>query len=250
VNRGGSFIVSASDGTPNINDQDFWSMMPVDISGPAGRETQIKVTQEHDMLQDVVFDNIMVKKYYNVAERDNLTKTLIGASAFQNPIIAYREQGEGYVAYVGVNSDPAWSNLYYSSSFPIFWGQMMKYFTRLRGSTTATSLRTGEYLQLPQAQGIRTPAGAYLDSRNVFLDKAGVYEVSYADRTEKVTVNLLNAQETNTSGMVVDDIKDSAGYKISRQNVEVSVELFRYLLSLMLALIIIELLLYRRRGLL
>lgn len=249
VSGGASLVVVASDSLQHISDADLWSIMPVDMQGLGSRETAVKVTEEHEMLTDVVFDNVVAKKYYNAQERDNSTKTLVGAQVFQNPMLSYRPYGGGYVTYMGLNSDPDWGNMYYSSSFPILWSQMIKYFTGLRSADSQQALSTGEYLQAPKTATIKLPSGESVGAQSMFLDKAGVYEISYPDRSEKVPVNLLDAAESNITGMTVEGISDAEGYTGKRGEIEVNVEMYRQILALMILALAAELLLYRRRGL-
>jgi hypothetical protein len=249
VAKGASLVVIASDGLQRIGDPDLWSIMPVDIVNLGSRETAVKVTEEHEMLTDVVFDNVMLKKYYTVRERDNETNVLVGAEAYQNPLIAYRRYGDGYVVYIGINSDPDWSNLYYSSSFPIFWSQMIKYLTLKQGASSAVNLRTGDYMSLPEPLPVQMPSGETVASSNVYLDKAGVYRITYPGRVQEVAVSLLDSVESNITGSDT-GASDAAGYTVKLQELDVKVEMFRQILALMLALLLVELALYRRRGLL
>ena len=93
------------------------------------------------------------------------------------------------------------------------------------------------------------PGGQDAYTYSLFLDKAGIYNISYPDRTEPITVNLLDAKESNITGS--DEAVSSGGdYTVKRQEADVKVELFRHILIAMLVMLSIELLLYRRRGML
>ncbi|MFH0863389.1 MAG: BatA and WFA domain-containing protein [Candidatus Altiarchaeota archaeon] len=249
VQKGTNLVVMGSGSLNDVKDDGYlWQMMPVERADISTREAKVQVAQEHDMLMDVAFENVVVKRYYNSRERDNLTKTIV-ASEFNTPLITYRPYGEGTVVYIGINTDPDWSNFYYSSSFPIFWSRMVAYLTRNKGSAQATTLQTGEYLQLPQSLDIQTPPGLTIRSSSLFLDKAGVYEVAYPDRTDHVTVNLLDSAESNITGSI-GEAAAGGEYEVRRNEVDVKVEVFRYLLLIMLAGLVVELILYRKRGLL
>ncbi|MFH1056084.1 MAG: VWA domain-containing protein [Candidatus Altiarchaeota archaeon] len=249
VASGATLVVLGTESLPQyLKDEHLSSIMPVDIIGEGSRESTVKVMEEHDMFNDVFLDNVMAKRYYNVNERDNQTRTIVGLNLFENPLISYRPFGKGYVAYMGINSEPEWSNLYYSSSFPILWNQMIKYFAKSRGMAAATSLRTGEYLELPSVMGIETPQGKRINSASIFLDRQGVYKVAYPDRTDQVPVNLLDPAESNTTVGSQDDVAEAEGFQVKYEEVDVKVELFRHLLGLMLVFLLIELVLYRRRG--
>ncbi len=250
VGNGASLVIVASEPLAAVQYQNLWSLMPVDVLSLGSRETEVIVTEEHTILQDVVFDNVVAKQYYNVRERDNQTVTIVGSTLLPNPLIAYREHGKGYVVYMGLNSNPDWSNLYYSSSFPIFWSQMIKYVTRPRGSDVDRSLTTGEYLHLPEASSIKTPSGRTTESKSVFLDKVGVYRVLYEDRTDVIPVNLFDGAESNTTGSSLEDMESAREFKVERELVDVKVDVFRHILILFLAALLLETILYRRRGLL
>ncbi|MBD3387791.1 MAG: VWA domain-containing protein [Candidatus Altiarchaeales archaeon] len=250
VGNGANLVVVGSENLDRIGDPDLWSIMPVRSYGLIEKEDDIRVVHEHEMLEDVVFDNVVVTRYYNVEAADNSTKTLLSAGSGANPLMSYKSYGDGYVAFVGVNSNPEWSNLYYSSSFPIFWSQMLKYITRPRGSDIDKSLHTGEYLRLEGKQRVETPGGGFLESASVFLDESGVYRVRYEDKTDQFTVNLLNSLESNTTGADIEDIIRSRDFKVESEKVDLRVELFRHMLAVMLIALFIELFFYRRRGLL
>lgn len=250
VARGGTLVVVATDALSMIKDPEFWSILPVDLIGPGSRETGIVVTEEHEMLNDVVFDNVMAKKYYNVKERDNDTVTIVGAQVFENPMLSYRRHGEGYVAYVGVNTDPAWSNMYYSSSFPILWSQMLNFFTRVEAQGGPPSMRTGEYLTLQGEADVKLPSGATVRTASVFLDKAGLYEVSYPPAVERVTANLLDASESNITGRSVEYVSDAGGFTVRKEETQLRVEAYRWILALVVLALALELWVYRRRGIL
>jgi hypothetical protein len=249
VQKGANLIVIGSASLADVRDDGIlWQMMPVEKSDLSTKEAAVKVTQEHDMLQDVVFDNVIVKKYYNTKERDNLTMTIL-STAYQTPLVSYRPFGEGTVVYIGINSDPDWSNFYYSSSFPIYWSQLVKYLMRGKSSEQATTFHTGEYLQLPQPMNVRTPGGQTINTASLFLDKAGTYDVAYPERVDHATVNLLDARESNITGSPGESEK-GADYTAKREDVDVKIEVFRYVLMVMLVCLTAELILYRRRGLL
>ncbi len=250
VARGGTLVVVATDALSMIKDQEMWSILPVDLMGPGTRETGITVTEEHEMLDDVVFDNVMAKRYYTVKERDNETVTVAGAEAYDNPVLSYRRHGEGYVAYVGVNSEPAWSNMYYSSSFPILWSQMLNFFTRAEAQSGQYSMRTGEYLTLQGEADVLLPSGDTVRTGSVFLDKAGIYGVSYPPAVERVSANLLDASESNITGRDVEYVSDADGFAVRKEETQVRVEAYRWVLALVVLALALELWLYRRRGLL
>jgi hypothetical protein len=250
VAKGAAFVVVAADSVGSIEDKNMWSIMPVDLLAVSSQETGVQVKQEHQVLDDVSFEQVIVKRHFNAKERDNHTKTLVQTKTTRAPIISYRPHGDGYVAYVGVNSNPDSSNLYYSSSFPIFWSQLIKYLTRPRDTGMDRSLQTGEYYSVPEGAKVKTPQGSWVESKTIFLDKAGVYTIAYPDGSEEFTVNLLDPVESNTTSISMEEMQDSRKYTVKREEIDVNVDLFRYILLVMLAALILESILYRRRGLL
>ncbi len=248
--NGGLFIVVGSERLWSVGNQGMWYMMPVDMVSQSERESDVDVSMEHDILTDVTFENVVVKKYPNMAERDNQTTTLLKVKASGTPLMSYRGIGRGTVVYFGIDSDPERSNLYYSSDFPIFWNQMIDYFTRERASLSTRGYVTGEYLTLDSDMQITVPSEKTLRASSMYLDKTGVYKVSGAEGIVYVPVNLLNEMESNTSVADLEDLQSAQTYSVKYDKKEVKAELFRHILIMMAFAIVLEAIIYRRRGLL
>jgi len=250
VDSGASFIITASSDVPALTESDFWSMLPLYPGEVMNEETNIEVRQEHDMLSNVILDNVVLKKYLKVNATVGGAKVLASTTGeHPTPVMAYREFGRGYVMVMNINTNPEWSNFYYSSSFPILWSQMMKYFNQPRDSEGVKNKLSGEYLQLPEERVVETPGGE-VKSSTLFLDKTGVYGVRYDNRVDYITVNLLNGFESNLSCVDVRDSVDEQDFSSKKDEVEVRREHYTKILLVVLAFILIETIVYRRRGLL
>jgi hypothetical protein len=248
VQSGATLIVSASSNLGQITDNDLHYILPVESLGLSQRESPVEVFQEHEILTDVSLNTITSKKHYDMQAKDGGI-TLAGLSNYDNPMITYRREGAGNVLYVGLNSDPEWSNLYYSSSFPIFWYQSIKYLTRQNNPTTSQTYHTGEYLRLDEAATVKTPSGNEVTARSLHLDKAGVYEIKYPEGTVHAPVNLLDPTESDIRAKDMPDSEDARGYNLKYDKVSKTVELYRHLSILAILLLMAEMLMYRRRGL-
>ncbi|MCX6694825.1 MAG: hypothetical protein NTU61_00820, partial [Candidatus Altiarchaeota archaeon] len=189
-------------------------------------------------------------KYFKVNATVNNSKTLVGTSGdHPNPLIVYDDLGKGYVMFMNVNTDAEWSNFYYSSSFPILWSQMIKYFNKPKDSEVVRNKLTGGYLQLPEAYWIQTPAEK-VNAATVFLDKAGIYTVYRPGREDYFAVNLMDSIESNLSCVDIKDSVESEGFTVGKEDVEVKREHYFKALVLAVMLLILEVIMYRRRGLL
>ncbi|MFC2162514.1 VWA domain-containing protein [Candidatus Altiarchaeota archaeon] len=250
VKTGASLITVASVNLWSINDPDLFRMMPVGLTAWGPNESDVIIYEEHDMLRDVVFDNVVARKHFLIVKGSNDTTDLFGTRGeSQVPLFSYRRHGAGFVAYMGLNSDPEWSNLYYSSSFPIFWQQMLKQLTPDLEKKNVHDYVTGTYMPLDDVLEVKTPTGASLRTNNVFLDKAGVYEVHHPGKVSFVTVSLLNQRESNITAGSIEDAADDSEFSIEREKIEVRHQYFKWLLAVMLVFLFIEMIMYRRRGL-
>lgn len=249
VESGATLIVQDSEDLYTLKSENLWAMMPVNLKGPSTRETEVKESDaRHDILTDIVFDTVTVKKYDNAEVRDNYTIVLAESKASNSPLIAYKDLGSGYVAYMGIDADESRSNLYYSSSFPILYHHMIKYFTRKRASYSTKIMLTGEYMQFAQEPLITLPDLTQLKAKSLFLDKVGIYRLGFPDRTEVVPVNLLSYLESNTTGLSQDQLLDAGQYSQKVEEVEVTKELRKFILFVAVFFILLEILIYRRRG--
>ncbi|MBU0762413.1 MAG: BatA and WFA domain-containing protein [Candidatus Altiarchaeota archaeon] len=249
VKDGGVFVVMGSENIALFGET-LWHLMPVDMLGQSDRESDIEVSLEHEMLTDVTFENIVVKKYPNMKERDNNTVTLLRTRESNIPLMSYKKLDKGYIAYVGIDSNPQRSNLYYSSDFPIFWNQMIAYFTKDMSSLSTKSYLTGEYLTLERRLGITTPDGKRVNAAAIYLDKVGVYMINKEDAVEYAPVNLLSSAESNTTVADLENLDEASDFSVKYEKKDVKVETYKQLILVALMFLVVEAVIYRRRGLL
>lgn len=251
VQSGGSFIVVGSDCLLNAygSDPDLREILPVGLvklESTSGRSVNIE--SSHDIVRDVSFKDTVAIRYYTVEERNGST---VVAETGGNPLIALWRYGDGVVAYVGLGVNSRWSNFYYSSSFPIFWSQLVKYVNEEVDSIGLRNYRTGESLPFSREITVASPSGNSLSTSNLFLDEAGVYKVSIKDGSSRVVANLLSELESNiTLSDSFDDCVDGAEFNPSGDRVEVKRDLYTVLLAIALIILLIEVHVYRGRGLL
>jgi len=243
VAEGNALIIIASPDILNISDKNFEDLMPVALTDLIAGEKNIKTTS-HEMLADVSLENVVVKKYYRAAAKENAT---VIAETEGNPLIAYRTYGNGKVIYIGVNPAKDWSNFQYSSSYPIFWAQAIEYANQKYALVKSISQKTGEYLVLEKDAEVTNPSGAKATARSVFLDKTGFYTIHGSDGDETIAVNLENADESDIKTAVYDENSMQALEVTEEKSRE---ELFRVLLAITAVALLIEIVVYRRRGLL
>ncbi len=234
VNKGGNLIVMAS---PSVKRQTetIKDMLPVELGEVIHKDDYIEKEFDHEVLKDVRFENSVVKIYLE-AQPANGSTTLLSANG--TPMLSFWNKG-GKVAYMGVNPDPEWSNIYISSSFPILWLQLIEWMGKSETETTG-NLPAGTYYYTPPGFNISTPSGATTD-KNLILDKIGLYRVG----SEKIFVNLVNEKESNITSIAMDGTEISGGKKA----VDVKEQLYKYLLAAAVLLLLVEMVLYRRRGL-
>ena len=267
VTNGGHLVIIASSNLDDLDEfGELYELLPVELENLIGIDTTIEIDHDHEILNDVVFRNVVTKKYFrNTAKNE----TTVIARTGKSPVIAYQPYGKGRVVYIGINPDPAWSNFYYSSSLPIFWLQLIEWVVRDENTLGIHNFKTGDYLTIGSDNGIdgedreiKTPSGRLLRSRDLILDEMGIYEVSYEGmghgevdggserEMDRIVVNLADERESDIANSMRDlDIINDDG-DIKREFVDVKREFFEYLIILIILILMIEVIYYKRRGLL
>ncbi len=244
VEEGGNLVVLACSDLGDIGDPDLEVLLPVKLEWIKNLESKIEIVKDHEILKDTVLEDIIVKRYFKCSAKN---ESEVVAEVAGTPEIAYHKYGRGRVVYVGLNPNPSWSNFYYSSSMPIFWFQLIRWINRAETATTMYNFKTGESLPVKLTINITTPSNEILEGRNIILDETGIYKTEFPGNKEQIAVNLANEKESDIAGsMEVDTI--SAGSEIKREKIDVEQDLYPYLLSIVLLLLIIELIYYIRRG--
>jgi len=244
VEEGGNLVVLACSDLGDIGDPDLEVLLPVKLEWIKNLESKIEIVKDHEILKDTVLEDIIVKRYFKCSAKN---ESEVVAEVAGTPEIAYHKYGRGRVVYVGLNPNPSWSNFYYSSSMPIFWFQLIRWINRAETATTMYNFKTGESLPVKLTINITTPSNEILEGRNIILDETGIYKTEFPGNKEQIAVNLANEKESDIAGSIeVDTI--SAGSEIKREKIDVEQDLYPYLLSIVLLLLIIELIYYIRRG--
>ncbi len=171
------------------------------------------------------------------------------ASVLGSPVIAYNQSGKGRVVYIGINPAQGWSNFYYSSSFPVFWLQLINWVNRDESTLGVNNFQTGDYLPVTPDSEIKTPSGKVLTSGNIILDEAGFYDVLRGGKTDVVAASLLNEKESDISASPKISAVDDKDLDLKKEIVTVKEDLLPYLVIAALLFFLIEIYFYKRRGL-
>lgn len=251
--KGGHVIFLASSDLCRLNNRDMDELLPVKLDSLRTNEAGINVELDHEILTDVVpkgaqkFQNIIIEKHIKCKEKN---ESIVIAKILDSPAISYQRYGSGKVAFIGINPSKNWSNFYYSSSFPIFWLQLIKWITREEATLGINNFKTGDYLPMVKGIEIKTPSGKRLNSTNLILDEIGFYDINYRDRTDKIAVSLVNEKESDISNSLLIETITDENLRIRREMFNVRKDIFPYILILALIFLFIETFYYRRMGIL
>lgn len=250
IERGGALVVSPSTSLYSISDSTFLDLMPVTVSGIMNKETEVLRSANHEIVdeREIVFEETIVKRYFKAVAKDD---TVVVAKAMDGtPLIAYRTYGKGKVVYLGISSDPEWSNFYYTSSYPILWSRLIDWVNVPLGDISTSSFTSGDYM--PKVKGavtVTTPSGKEIASTNLLLDEVGVYYIDHEGGQDTVTVNLVNARESNiTSVLEVEKATSSEKFRVEEEEVEVDKKIYSWFAFAALLVLLFEAHYLRRRG--
>jgi hypothetical protein len=261
----GSIVIMASSGLNKIQDPHLEKLLPVKVKEVISAKSQINVKKNHESLQDVILENVIMKKYMKTQEKNG---SVVIATIKNFPVIAFMdykkddkegERAKRKIAYIGMNPNPEWSNFYLSSSFPIFWFQLIKWMNK-EESLDVKNLKAGEYISFVNEMGIKTPSGGNMKTKELILDEVGIYEVILDDfergredkdlSKEKFSVNLVNDEESDImNSLELETINDPYDFHIYPETILKETFLSKYLLIIVLILLALEVILYKRRGL-
>ncbi|MCG2783389.1 MAG: hypothetical protein L6243_07360, partial [Candidatus Altiarchaeales archaeon] len=228
--------------------ENLGSLLPVMLIGLREGDERIMVEQNHEIISSVTLQNLITKRHMRCVAKN---QSSVIATIDESPALAYHSYGNGKVAFVGINPDEEWSNFYYSSSHPIFWFQLLQWINRGENSLVINNFKTGESLPVNGRINVVTPSGKSLDTGNVILDEVGIYGIRFDDLDDKIAVSLLDESESAISESIpsLNTINDE-NFVISGEKVQTKRELWFYILALGLLFLFIEILVYKRRGLL
>jgi len=254
ADKGGHVIFIASENLPTFkNNKDLADFLPVSLDSVKNKTEKIDVVSDHEMLLDVVpkgssvFPDIAVSRYITSTAK-NGSKVI--AEVLNSPVIAYNQSGKGKVVYIGINPASGWSNFYYSSSFPVFWLQLISWVNRDDSTLGVNNFHTGDYLPVSSETETRTPSGKMVNSGNILLDEAGFYEINHGERTDVIAVSLLSEKESDISASPMIKAVDDKDLNLKKESVNIKKEILPYLIVACVLFFITELYYYKRRGLL
>ncbi|MBW3018907.1 hypothetical protein KY329_01850, partial [Candidatus Woesearchaeota archaeon] len=160
------------------------------------------------------------------------------ASINENPLIAVKQDGLAKYVYFGI---PETSEFKYSTSYPIFWTELLKQLTAAQ-DVRNLNYKAGETIILDEPQVIETPTKT-VNKASIILDETGLYR--FEDRI--VAVNLLNEKESDISAKEIEGTK-SIDYEL--QSVKEKREYSWAITLILIGLIgtFIELYIIKRRG--
>jgi len=250
VERGGALVVTPSTGLYSISEKTFQELLPVYIGGVVNKETEVLRKINHEVIdeREVVFEETAVKRYFKVEAKKDAV--VLAAARDGTPLIAYTAYGKGKVFYLGLSSDPEWSNFYYTSSYPILWSRLIDWVNVPLGEISVSSFAAGEYL--PKVKGnvvVTTPSGKKIKSSNLLLDEVGVYYVDHESGSDTVNVNLANPKESNITSIIeAGEAVSSEKFRIEEEEVDVDKKVYTWFAYAALAVLAFEAFFLRRRG--
>jgi hypothetical protein len=241
---GGNLIVLGCNDLGDIENPNLKDLLPIELEWIKNLDGKIEIVKDHEILGDTTLEGITVKKYFKCGAKNG---SEVIAKVAEMPLIAYHGYGKGRVVYVGINPNPSWSNFYYSSSMPIFWFQLIRWVNRADTATTIYNFKTGDSLPLNMPLNVTTPSDEIVEGRNIVLDETGIYETQYLGGKEQIAVNLANERESDIARQMELDAVNT-GSEMEGEQVEVKRDIYPYLLSVFLVLLVMELIYYIRRG--
>ncbi|RLI94202.1 MAG: hypothetical protein DRO90_02415 [Candidatus Altiarchaeales archaeon] len=243
VESGGNLIILPYQDLIDIQNREpeLGELMPTTLKWLMNSEKYIEINAEHEIMRDVIMADIIVKKYYKNTQKNN---SIVIAEVGNEPLILYHKYGSGRVVYMGLNPNSEWSNFYYSSSMPVFWFKLIRWINR-KDMALMNNFKTGEYIPLDVNTTIVTPSKKVMKGKNLILDEIGLYEVNLNSISDMIAVNLIDESESDIRKSIQIDITSTMG---DEEDVEVNIELYPYVLGIVILFIITELILYRRRG--
>ncbi len=229
VEKGASVIIHAQSNSDNINYKD---LIPVKIQDKTGGGF-IQTDQLNSFTKNIEFGSA---KFAFKTEPESNTITI--ASINENPIIVLKQDKISKFIYFGI---PEESEFKYSTSYPIFWTELMKFLTSKQDAKNL-NYKTGETLILDKEQVIQTPTKKVKKS-SLILDQAGLYELE--DRI--IAVSLANEKESNTNP-VESKGTQSINYELKPIKEQREYYWANLLLSIAILLLLFELYFIKKRG--
>lgn len=249
-NSKGNLIILASDSLGKIENENLNELLPLKIEDLVTALSKVKVERQSEILKDVILENLVLKKYLKAIEKNG---TIVIATSKASPLLAVTNFGgewEKKVSFIGINPNPEWSNFYLSSSFPIFFSNLIKWINKEEG-LESKNLKSGEYVLIRKDINITTPSKRKFLAKELIFDEVGIYNVALGkDKEEKISVNLENEKESNIkNSLSLETINDPENFNIKKEFGLEENFLWKYLLFIAIIFLFIETILYKRRGL-
>jgi hypothetical protein len=250
LNNGGRAVFIASDALSSDSAKtELQELLPVKVGAVenAGDGVTLEVVQETRLSEDIKYEEVAMYQFLNVTGR--IDSTTLVATEEDVPVLVYGSFGDGTVVYLGINDmtgENAWNNFHNLPEYPVFWFKLAGWLGGT-GSVQDYNLNTGTISALAKEQEITTPGGTETVSR-VLYDETGVYKVA----GKEIAVNLYNDRESDTTlegNDVIDRSQANDGPNIVRASSYTAKNyLDTYMIIIVFALVILELLIIRKRG--
>jgi hypothetical protein len=250
LNAGGKVVFIASEALSSENAKtelvELLPVMPESVEDTDGGVT-LEVVQDTRLSEDIKYDEVAMYKYLNVTER--IESTTLVATEDDVPMLVYGPVGDGTSVYLGINDiagEDAWNNFHNLPEYPVFWSKLAGWLGGT-GSVQDYNLKTGTVSALAKEQEIQTPSTTDTVSR-VLYDEVGVYQVA----GKEIAVNLYTDKESDTT-LEGDDViersqaDDEPGI-VRESSYTAKNYLDTYMIIIVFALVILELLVIRKRG--
>jgi hypothetical protein len=250
LNAGGKVVFIASEALSSENAKtelvELLPIMPESVEDTDNGVT-LEIVQDTRISEDIKYDEVAMYKYLNVTER--IEATTLVATEDDVPMLVYGPVGDGTSVYLGINDiagEDAWNNFHNLPEYPVFWSKLAGWLGGT-GSVQDYNLKTGTVSALAKEQEIQTPSTTDTVSR-VLYDEVGVYQVA----KKEIAVNLYNDKESDTT-LEGDDViersqaDDEPGI-VRESSYTAKNYLDTYMIIIVFALVILELLVIRKRG--
>ncbi|ETA69204.1 N-terminal double-transmembrane domain-containing protein [Methanolobus tindarius DSM 2278] len=250
LNAGGKVVFIASEALSSENAKtelvELLPVMPESVEDTDGGVT-LEVVQDTRLSENIKYDEVAMYKYLNVTER--IESTTLVATEDDVPMLVYGPVGDGTSVYLGINDiagEDAWNNFHNLPEYPVFWSKLAGWLGGT-GSVQDYNLKTGTVSALAKEQEIQTPSTTDTVSR-VLYDEVGVYQVA----GKEIAVNLYTDKESDTT-LEGDDViersqaDDEPGI-VRESSYTAKNYLDTYMIIIVFALVILELLVIRKRG--
>ncbi|MBP1909090.1 vWA domain-containing protein [Methanolobus bombayensis] len=249
LNNGGKAVFIAGESLSSENAKteliELLPVKPILVEDTDG--VTLEVVQDTRLSEDIKYDEVAMYRFLNVTPR--IESTTLVATEDNTPMLVYGPVGDGTSVYLGINDiagEDAWNNFHNLPEYPVFWSKLAGWLGGT-GSVQDYNLKTGTVSALAKEQEIQTPSTTDTVSR-VLYDEVGVYQVA----GKEIAVNIYNDKESDTTlegDNVIDrsQADDEPGI-VRASSYTAKNYLDTYMILIVFALVVLELLIIRKRG--